>query len=296
MYPPQSLVLNSLSDETPPTSPLHSGKSSPILQKVDYAEAFTRVYHDSPQSSSPPSSLHALSSPAASVTSFRYHDFGHGDVSPPTAKRRGGMRHSKQISLSSYHPYVRKTPPTPQAERKMTRVMGRLTGNVNSDLDDDATCKIFSQGLQRLSSEGIRRVAYYKEAELEHHRHLSMALAWEAEKLSRLKHFIDFEQQEREEQTTRAFEEAALFARMVTDRDAERASQDLESITSIQQEEATRVKQLNDELDELDIFLPSDVPASDLNTADTHSIGGPCDFDQSFVGDCHDDELASGPK
>lgn len=63
MYPPQSLVLNSLSDETPPTSPLHSGKSSPILQKVDYAEAFTRVYHDSPQSSSPPSSLHALSSP-----------------------------------------------------------------------------------------------------------------------------------------------------------------------------------------------------------------------------------------
>lgn len=50
------------------------------------------------------------------------------------------MRHSKQISLSSYHPYVRKTPPTPQAERKMTRVMGRLTGNVNSDLDDDAVC------------------------------------------------------------------------------------------------------------------------------------------------------------
>lgn len=122
-----------------------------------------------------------------------------------------------------------------------------------------------------MSSEGIRRVAYYKEAELEHHRHLSMALAWEAEKLSRLKHFIDFEQQEREEQTTRAFEEAVLFARMVTDRDAERASQDLESITSIQQEEATRVKQLNDELDELDIFLPSDVPASDLNTADTHT-------------------------
>ncbi|KAG2144391.1 uncharacterized protein EDB93DRAFT_1104955 [Suillus bovinus] len=121
----------------------------------------------------------------------------------------------------------------------MTRVMGRLTGDVNSDLNNDATCKIFSQGLQRLSSEGIHHVAYYKEAELEHHRHLSMALAWEAEKLSRLKHFIDFEQQEWEEQTTRAFEEAALFAHMVTDRDAECASQDLESITSIQQEEAT---------------------------------------------------------
>ncbi|KAG1849783.1 hypothetical protein C8R48DRAFT_676898 [Suillus tomentosus] len=187
-----------------------------------------------------------------------------------------------------------KPPPTLQAERKMNRVMGRLTGNVDSDLDDDVTCKIFSQGLQRLLSEGICRVAYYKEAELEHHQHLSMALAREAEKLSRLRHFINFEQQEREEQTTRAFEEAVLFASMVTDRDAERASQDLESITSIQQEEATRVKQLNDELNELDIFLPSDVPASDLNTADTHSIGGPCNF--AFVRDCHEDELASGPK
>ncbi|KAG2115031.1 hypothetical protein DEU56DRAFT_919445 [Suillus clintonianus] len=218
MYPPESLF-----------------QSSPILPKVDYAEAFTRVYRDSPQSSSPPSSLCPSSSPPASVTSL-----GHAD--------------------SSYHPYVRKTPPTPQAERKMANVMGRLrlTGGMDSDLDDD-------MGLQRLSSEGMRRAAYYKEAELEYHRHLSMALAWEAKKLSRLRDFIDCEQQEQEGQTIRAFEEAELFTRMVADRDAGRASQDLEFITSIQQEEAARVKQLNSELDELDIFLSPDTQAtSDL--------------------------------
>ncbi|KAG2151334.1 hypothetical protein DEU56DRAFT_908191 [Suillus clintonianus] len=259
MYPPESL-FQIPSGETPPTSPLNSSKSSPILPKVDYAEAFTRVYHDSPQSSSPPSSL-CPSSPPASVTSL-----GHADVGPPTTKKRGGIR-SKQNLQSSYHPYVRKTPPTPQAERKMANVMGRLrlTGGMDSDLDDDMTCKIFSQGLQRLSSEGMRHAAYYKEAELEYHRHLSMALAWEAEKLSRLRDFIDCEQQEQEGQSIRAFEEAELFTRMVADRDAGRASQDLEFITSIQQEEAARVKQLNSELDELDIFLSPDTQAtSDL--------------------------------
>ncbi|KAG1744669.1 uncharacterized protein EDB91DRAFT_1246804 [Suillus paluster] len=258
MYPPEFMFHDISSGETLQTNPLHNQKSSPILQKVDYAEAFTCVYHDSPPSSSPPSSLCPLS-PPTSVTSF-----GHADVGPPTMKRRGGIHHSKQISQSSYHPYVWRVPPTPQAERKMASVMGRLTGSTDSDLDDDTACKIFSQGLQWLSSEGIRRAAYYKEAELEHHRHLSMALVWEAEKLSRLKKFIDCEQQEQEEQTTRAFEEAALFVRMVADRDTERASQDLEFITSIQQEEAARVKQLNDELDELDIFLPLDLPTSDF--------------------------------
>jgi len=120
-----------------------------------------------------------------------------------------------------------------------------------------------------------------------------MALVWEAEKLSRLKHFIDCEQQEQEDQTTRAFEEAALFARMVADRDAERASRDLEFITSVQQEEVARVKQLNAELDELDIFLPSDLLASDPDITDTHSTHSidPHDFDQSPAGDRHEDEL-----
>jgi hypothetical protein len=147
--------------------------------------------------------------------------------------------------------------------------------------------------LQRLSSEGIHHAAHYKEAELEYHRHLSMALVWEAEKLLRLKHFIDCEQQEQEDQTTRAFEEAALFARMVADRDAERASRDLEFITSVQQEEVARVKQLNAELDELDIFLPSDLLASDPDITDTHSTHSidPHDFDQSPAGDRHEDEL-----
>ncbi|KAG2125963.1 hypothetical protein DEU56DRAFT_916244 [Suillus clintonianus] len=188
--------------------------------------------------------------------------------------QKGGVAYVlKQNLQSSYHPYVWKTPPTPQAERKMASVMGRLTGGMDSDLDDDMTCKIFSQGLQRLSSEGVRRAAYYKEAELEHRRHLSMALAWEAEKLSRLRDFIDCEQQEQEDQTIRAFEEAALFTRMVTDRDAGRASQDLEFITSIQQEEAARVKQLNAELDELDIFLPLDPPTSDFDDGCCHCCG-----------------------
>lgn len=151
MYPPESL-FHDPSSETPPTSPLHSQKSSPILPKVDYAEAFTRVYRDSPQSSSPPSSLCPSSPPGihhiyqipeilnlifvASVTSL-----GHADVGPPIMKRRGGKRHSKHISQSSYHPYLRKTPPTPQAERNMAKAMGRLTSNRDSDLDDDTVSR-----------------------------------------------------------------------------------------------------------------------------------------------------------
>jgi len=150
MYPPHTQFQGPSSGETPPTSPLYSPKSSPILQKIDYAEAFNRIYHDSPQSSSPPSSLCPSSPPgthlmvsnirqyliqilAASVTSSRHC---HADISPP-ARKRGGTRHSKQISQSSYHPYVRKTPPTPQAERRMASTMGRLTSSLDSGLDDD---------------------------------------------------------------------------------------------------------------------------------------------------------------
>ncbi|KAG2343090.1 hypothetical protein BDR05DRAFT_948490 [Suillus weaverae] len=146
----------------------------------------------------------------------------------------------------------------------MAKVMGRLTSNKDSELDDDTACKIFSKGLQQMSPEGIHRATHYKEAELEYHRHLSMTLAWEAEKLSRLRHFIDCEQQEQEDHTNRAFEEAALFLRMVADHDSEHTSKDLKLVTSIQQEEIERINQLNDELGELDLFLPSDLLASDL--------------------------------
>ncbi|KAG1873058.1 hypothetical protein DFJ58DRAFT_722230 [Suillus subalutaceus] len=184
-YPPQTPCQDPVNGETPPTSPLHSPKSSLLFPKVDYAEAFTRIYHDSPQSSSPPSSL-CPSSPPTSVTSSGHHDFGHADVSPPMRKHEG--RH--HISQSGYHPYVRKNPPTPQAVRKIAGMMGRLATSTNSDHDDDETARlIFSQGLQQMSTERVRRAAYYKEAELEYHRHLSMTLAWEAEKkLSRLKY------------------------------------------------------------------------------------------------------------
>ncbi|KAG1836162.1 hypothetical protein DFJ58DRAFT_847106, partial [Suillus subalutaceus] len=212
---------------------------------------------------------------AASVTSSGHHDFGHAD--------------------SGYHPYVRKNPPTPQAVRKIAGMMGRLATSTNSDHDDDETArKIFSQGLQQMSTERVRRAAYYKEAELEYHRHLSMTLAWEAEKLSRLKYFIDGEQQEQEEQTIRAFEEAALFTRMVADRDTERASQDQEFIAVIQQDEVKRVKRLNAELDELGIFLPLDPSASDLDNADTRSIGDPRNFDHPSVGDRPENQLVIG--
>ncbi|KAG1860047.1 hypothetical protein F4604DRAFT_1684432 [Suillus subluteus] len=175
----------------------------------------------------------------------------------------------------------------------MASVMGRLSENMHSNLDNDTTSRIFSQGLQQMSSEGICRAAYYKEAELEYHRHLSMALVWEVEKLSRLKHFLDCEHQEQEEQTTRAFEEAELSARMVADRDSERASQDIEFVTSLRQQEMTRITQLNTELDELDLFLPNPDTTDtygdlhDLDTADTHG-------DQSHVGDCAEDEVATG--
>ncbi|KAG1852289.1 hypothetical protein DFJ58DRAFT_728620 [Suillus subalutaceus] len=186
-----------------------------------------------------------------------------------------------------------KLPPTPQAERKMASVMGTSSENMHSNLDNDTTSRIFSQGLQQMSSEGIRRAAYYKEAELEYHRHLSMVLVWEVEKLSRLKHFLDCEHQEQEEQTSRAFEEAELFARMVADRDSERASQDIEFVTLLRQQETTRITQLNTELDELDLFLPNPNTTDtygdlhDLNTADTHR-------DQSHVGDRAKDEVATG--
>ncbi|KAG2045258.1 hypothetical protein BDR03DRAFT_977065 [Suillus americanus] len=308
-YPPQTLFQDPVNGKTPPASPLHSPKSSPLFPKVDYAKAFTHIYHDSPQSSSPPSSLCPSSPPsichilpdtvkdsnevlAASVTSSGHHDFGHADVGPPMRKQEG--RH--HISQSGYHPYIQKNPPTPQAVCKIAGMMGRLATSTNSDHDDgemDAH-KIFSQGLQQMSTEHVHRAAYYKEAELEYHRHLSMTLAWEAEKLSRLKYFIDGEQQEQEEQTIWAFEEAVLFTCMVADRDTERASQDQEFIAVIQKDKVKRVKWLNAELDELGIFLPLDPSASDLDNADARSIRNPCNFDHPFVGDCPENQLVIG--
>ncbi|KAG1873057.1 hypothetical protein DFJ58DRAFT_722228 [Suillus subalutaceus] len=94
-------------------------------------------------------------------------------------------------------------------------------------------------------------------------------------------YFIDGEQQEQEEQTIRAFEEAALFTRMVADHDTERASQDQEFIAVIQQ-------------DELGIFLPLDPSASDLDNADTRSIGDPRNFDHPSVGDRPENQLVIG--
>ncbi|KAG2353709.1 hypothetical protein BDR07DRAFT_1495764 [Suillus spraguei] len=131
----------------------------------------------------------------------RHLDSGHADIRSPGRKREG-QHYLKQISQSSYHPYVRKSPPTPQAERKMAGMMGRLPSSIDSD-HDEAVHEIFSQGLQRMSTKTVHHAAYYKEAELEYHCHLSMTLAWEAEKLLRLQQFINGEQQEQEEQTTR---------------------------------------------------------------------------------------------
>ncbi|KAG2029519.1 hypothetical protein BDR03DRAFT_1018269 [Suillus americanus] len=183
---------------------------------------------------------------------------------------------------SSYDPYIQKTPPTLQAERKMAGMMGRLPSSIDSGHNDETARKIFSQGLQRMSTEAVRCAAYYKEAELEYHCHLSMTLAWEAEKFLRLQYFIDSEQQDQEEQTTQAFEEAALFTRMVIDHDPEHASQDRESITTIQERKVERVKQLNIELDDLNIFLPLDPSASDPDNADAHGDLS----DHSSIGDC----------
>ncbi|KAG2033975.1 hypothetical protein BDR03DRAFT_1013843 [Suillus americanus] len=190
-------------------------------------------------------------------------------------RRKPGQHHSRRISQSSYHPYFRKTPPTPQAERKIASMMGRLASSTDSEYDDETIHRIFFLGLQQMSTEGVCHAAYYKEAELEYHRHLSMTLAWEAEKLSRLKHFLDGEQQVQEDKTTRAFEEAALFTHMVVDRDSEHASQDVKFITAVQKNEVKRITRLNAELDELDVFLPLDPPASYFDDADTHSIGDP---------------------
>lgn len=121
-----------------------------------------------------------------------------------------------------------------------------------------------------MSTEGIRRAAYYKEAELEYHRHLSMTLAWEAEKLLRLKHFLDEEQQLQADKTTEAFEEAALFTRMIVDRDSERASEDLDSVTATHKDEMKKMNELNTELDELDIFLSPHLPAPHNAASDIH--------------------------
>ncbi|KAG2040761.1 hypothetical protein BDR03DRAFT_979976 [Suillus americanus] len=154
-------------------------------------------------------------------------------------------------------------------------MMGRLASSTDSEYDDETIHRIFFQGLQQMSTEGVCRAAYYKEVKLEYHRHLSIILAWEVERLSRLKHFLDGKQQVQEDKATRAFEEAALFTHMVVDHDSERASQDIKFITAVQKNEVKRITRLNAELDELDVFLPLDPPASDFDDADTHSIGDP---------------------
>jgi hypothetical protein len=99
-YPPHTQFKGPLSGKTLLTSPLYSPKSSPILQKNNYAKAFTHIYHDCPQSFSPPSSLCPSSPPdtyhmvsnirkysiqilAASVISSRHC---HADISPSMRK------------------------------------------------------------------------------------------------------------------------------------------------------------------------------------------------------------------
>ncbi|KAG1819089.1 uncharacterized protein BJ212DRAFT_1298358 [Suillus subaureus] len=140
-------------------------------------------------------------------------------------------------------------------------MMGRLASSTDSEYDDETIHRIFSQGLQQMSTEGVHCAAYYKEVGLEYHHHLSMTLAWEVEKLSRLKHFLNGEQQ------------------------------DIEFVTAVQKNEVKRITRLNAELDELDVFLPLDPPASDFDDADTHSIGDPHHSDHSYVGDPPEDGL-----
>ncbi|KAG2338451.1 hypothetical protein BDR05DRAFT_1004261 [Suillus weaverae] len=121
-----------------------------------------------------------------------------------------------------------------------------------------------------MSAEGICHAAYYKEAELEYYRHLSMTLAWEAEKLSQLKHFLDEEQQLQADKTTEAFEEAALFTRMIIDHDSEHASEDLDSVTATHKDKMKKMNKLNTELNELNIFLSPNLPAPHNTPSDIH--------------------------
>ncbi|KAG2343345.1 hypothetical protein BDR05DRAFT_999987 [Suillus weaverae] len=137
-----------------------------------------------------------------------------------------------------------------------------------------------------MSAEGIHHAAYYKEAELEYHRHLSMTLAWEAEKL---KHFLDEEQQLQADKTTEAFEEAALFTHMIVDRDSEHASEDLDSVTATHKDKMRKMNELNTELDELDIFLSPNLPAPHNTANDIH-----VDTKDELAGSCNE-ELSDVP-
>jgi len=64
----------------------------------------------------------------------------HTDRVGSPMRRQEGQWHSRQISQSGYHPYFRKVPPTPQAERKIASVMGRLAGNTDPECDDETVC------------------------------------------------------------------------------------------------------------------------------------------------------------
>jgi hypothetical protein len=143
MYPPQALFKDELNDDSPQSSPLPSPKSSPLLPRIDFAEAFARIYRDSPQNSSPPTSL-CPSSPQSNKDSLEIQETSIISSGPPdfdpvgshVRRREGQPRHVKRQSI--YHPYIRKTPPTPQAERKMASLMGRVAEDL--DHNDESVC------------------------------------------------------------------------------------------------------------------------------------------------------------
>ncbi|KAG0696562.1 hypothetical protein DFH29DRAFT_1004471 [Suillus ampliporus] len=261
MYPPH---CSDPTCQTPPTSPLHNPK--------DY---ILTAHSNTPPSSSPPSSLcpsspsgiHIL--PRISTNSKQIPTASNSlperlSCSSGLLPLTGSVRGSKRISQSSYHPYVRSTPPTAWEDHKMAKMMGRLAGGVDLDCDDDKAQDIFSRGMQQLSAEAIRRAAHYKEAAREYQQHLIMTSVWEIEKLSRLKSFLQYRQKEQEKDTALLVEEAELFRCMVVDRDAEHASQDLEFVASVQEKEKKTLDRLDSELDELDL-LSSDPQTSSMS-------------------------------
>ncbi|KAG2074924.1 hypothetical protein BDR04DRAFT_1115383 [Suillus decipiens] len=146
----------------------------------------------------------------------------------------------------------------------MASLMGRVASNVDPDNNDETVCTIFSRGLQQMYAE---------------------------EKLSWLKCFLEEEQQLQEDKATQAFKEAVLFTCMVVDHDSEHACKDLDFVNTAQKDEVERVNKLNAELDELDLFLPSNLLA--LDNPDMHAIEDHHDSDDSSVRDCAKDELAT---
>ncbi|KAG2076613.1 hypothetical protein BDR04DRAFT_1114155 [Suillus decipiens] len=147
----------------------------------------------------------------------------------------------------------------------MASLMGRVASNVDPDNNDKMVRTIFSWGLKQMSAE-------------------------EAEKLSQLKHFLKEEQQLQEDKAAQAFEEVVLFTHMVVDCDSERACKDLDFVNTAQKDEVERVNELNAELNELNLCLPSNLLA--LNNHDVHAIKDRHDSDDSSVRDHTEDELA----